>query len=130
VREALAGLDVPADQARSASIKRYVIFRKWVGLARGAHDDRYFGLYRIDPDRPCQTIVTTGGSGSAALTHWSEPRYMTVPELKRLSSFPDDFQFLGTLAKATHRIGNSVPPRLMRAVAANLARSPFIGGRP
>jgi DNA (cytosine-5)-methyltransferase 1 len=46
-----------------------------------------------------------------------EPRKFTIVEVKRLCSFPDDFVLVGTYAQRWARLGNSVPPLMMRAVA-------------
>jgi site-specific DNA-cytosine methylase len=40
-------------------------------------------------------------------------------ELARLASFPDSFRFTNRKA-AVERIGNSVPPLLMRSIAAHV----------
>ena len=69
--------------------------------------------------------ATGGGAGAApgsvaAVCHPDEKRKFTIAELKRLGSFPDDFVLKGTFAERWERIGNSVPPLLMRAVAETL----------
>jgi DNA (cytosine-5)-methyltransferase 1 len=50
----------------------------------------------------------------------SELRYLNEAELRRVASFPDDFQFPFGLHKTWQRIGNSVPPNLMKAIATHL----------
>jgi len=40
--------------------------------------------------------------------------------LKRIQSFPDGFQFVGCRRDAIQRIGNSVPPNLMKAIAEHI----------
>jgi DNA (cytosine-5)-methyltransferase 1 len=82
----------------------------------------FFNAARIPLDRPSQTIPKTGGFSEASLCHHSELRYLTRPELKRLGSFPDSFQMIGNLQNAYNRIGNSVPPNLMRAIAEHIRR--------
>jgi DNA (cytosine-5)-methyltransferase 1 len=52
--------------------------------------------------------------------HPTEMRRPTIPELKRLGSFPDDYQFVGGFGDAWQRIGNSVPPNFMRAIAEHV----------
>lgn len=47
-------------------------------------------------------------------------REPTLNELMTLGSFPMDFQFIGGKKKAWERIGNSVPPNLMRAIAEHI----------
>jgi len=45
--------------------------------------------------------------------HPIEPRAISIGELKRISSFPDDFEFIGKWVDCWARIGNSVPPLFM-----------------
>jgi DNA (cytosine-5)-methyltransferase 1 len=40
-------------------------------------------------------------------------------ELKRISSFPDDFKFT-SWENAANRMGNSVPPLMMKAIAVHI----------
>lgn len=47
-------------------------------------------------------------------------REMAPNECQRIGSFPDAFRFIGGASKAVERIGNSVPPLLMRSVAAHV----------
>ena len=58
----------------------------------------------------------------AGLIHPNRSRYFTIPELKRLSSFPDDYIFPEHLGRknAVERMGNSVPPNLMKAIALHI----------
>lgn len=65
-------------------------------------------------DTPCPTIC----QGALHLYHPTEPRTLTIPELKRIASFPDDFNFTGSFAQTWERIGNSVPPVMMEHIAA------------
>lgn len=44
-------------------------------------------------------------------------RGLSVGEARRLCSFPDEFQLTGKWAEAWARLGNSVPPLMMRQVA-------------
>lgn len=85
---------------------------------------------RIHPDRPSPTILKTVGvdrlgRANNGLYHWRFPRLLTVPELKRLGSFPDAYQFASTgdpvddFVNTWAGIGNSVPPLMTRAVATH-----------
>ena len=51
-----------------------------------------------------------------------------ISEMKRIQSFPDDYIFSGTYKQIKDRIGNSVPPNLMRAIAENIREVPFMKG--
>jgi DNA (cytosine-5)-methyltransferase 1 len=59
-------------------------------------------------------------SGFTGLFHWPEPRILGIGEIKRLASFPDQFEFVGSFRERWARIGNCVPPLLMRAIANSL----------
>jgi site-specific DNA-cytosine methylase len=85
----------------------------------GMPKDRWFSLARCAWDRPAVTLTVSGqgpGGLSGAL-HPEENRKFSLPELKRLTGLPEDFQLTGTLAQASERIGRMVPPPLMHAIA-------------
>ena len=67
---------------------------------------------------PCCTIVK---SRPPILGFERGPqREMAPHECQRIGSFPDAFRFVGNASKAVERIGNSVPPLLMRSIAAHV----------
>ena len=80
-----------------------------------------FGLQRLHNDKPSPTIRKTMAQSSwACLIHPTEPRVVSEGEAKRLSAFPDEFQFVGRSTEYFLRIGNSVPPLFMRAIARHI----------
>ncbi len=80
---------------------------------------RYWSfLLKLDPARPSPTIQAQPGPNVGPF-HWSNRR-LRVPEMKRLFTFPDDFEFVGSRASVQAQIGNSVPPLLASAVAKQL----------
>lgn len=80
-----------------------------------------FSCVRIDPTKPMRTVCKNHGLlGPHGPMHWSEQRRFTVAEYKRFSSFPDTFRFVGTYTDAVARMGNCVPPNLIRAVAEHI----------
>ena len=76
-------------------------------------------LLKLDPGRPSPTIQAQPGPNVGPF-HW-ENRRLRVPELKRLFTFPDDFEFVGKRASIQSQVGNAVPPLLARQVAAGIA---------
>ena len=50
----------------------------------------------------------------------TEKRKFTIAELKRICAFPDDFILCGTYAQQLERLGNSVPPVMMNAIAETI----------
>ncbi len=131
LKEALAGL--PRDPLGEAecSFVGMAIEKVWMGLLRGQHrSDKYFGLYRSHWDRPANALTAASGKiGGASISHPDFPRKFTVPELKRICSFPDDFVLEGTYQEQVERLGRAVPPAVMRAVAEIVARDLAASGK-
>lgn len=57
--------------------------------------------------------------------HPGEHRYFSLEEMQRGASFPDAFQLTGTPTDRTMRMGNSVPPLFMRAIASQVGKVIF-----
>ena len=69
-------------------------------------------------DRVCGTLVKSEISTSG-LIHPDRERYISLAEAKRISSFPDDFKFIDRKSGII-RMGNSVPPLFMKAIAEHI----------
>lgn len=82
-----------------------------------AKSTSFFGTVKLNPYRPSPTLTK---SGAKLFLHWREPRSLNIGEAKRLSSFPDAFRLDGSFGQQWGRIGNSVPPFLMWAVASHM----------
>lgn len=78
-----------------------------------------FGLCRLAWDRPSFTICKTSILNSCMM-HPDRHERITIDQAKRLASFPDSFVLPGAFADQWARIGNSVPPNLMRAIAEHV----------
>jgi site-specific DNA-cytosine methylase len=142
------GEPMPAIMASGAAQQRaevegdisgYAIGEEWDKLRPGEQSDRYFQLVKADPAEPAPTITAAGGEASlAGVTHPTERRKFTIAELRRLCAFPDDFHLAGTYAQQWERLGNSVPPLMMMAIAGEIRDRVLIpvreaalaGGRP
>jgi DNA (cytosine-5)-methyltransferase 1 len=72
-------------------------------------------LYKVDRNSPCRTLKAQPGKFTGPF-HWKN-RHFTTAELKRLQSFPDDYELQGSNAVILEQIGNSVPPRLAEVIA-------------
>jgi len=64
---------------------------------------------RIKLDEPAKTIIAAGGGGTWGY-HYPEPRPLCNRERARLQSFPDTFEFFGSVTEIRRQIGNAVPP--------------------
>jgi DNA (cytosine-5)-methyltransferase 1 len=78
--------------------------------------------YVLQPDRPSNTIVAHLHKDGLRHIHPDpqQARSITVREAARLQSFPDDFEFLGSMGDQYKMIGNAVPPKLAQSVALSL----------
>lgn len=55
--------------------------------------------------------------------HPKLPRVLTVREMARLQSFPDNFFFVGNKSKQLVQVGNAVPPLLGKAIGLAIRKS-------
>jgi len=83
---------------------------------------------KLHPDGLCNTLragtdTARGAFTSARPIHPIYPRVITVREAARLHSYPDWFRFHVTKWHGFRQIGNSVPPLLGRAVAAQIIKA-------
>lgn len=117
VGEALAGLQITEKpEIPGKAIINKVLLKCNEGENGRIHNNgSFFNWGRIARNNLCPTITKT-----ACLFHWRENRYLTIQELKRLASYPDDFQFIGSYRDRAARIGNSVMPRFMNAIASHI----------
>lgn len=73
---------------------------------------------------PASTINAGGMRGvnirQALVDDGVEQRQLTIAEVKRLCSFPDDYVLTGSHADQWSRLGNSVPPLMMAAIGRAL----------
>lgn len=78
--------------------------------------------WKLDPALPSRTLTAHIGKDTYSHIHWDsrQQRTISVREAARLQSFPDGFQFAGTMNAAFRQIGNAVPPLLAWAVASRL----------
>lgn len=72
---------------------------------------------RLRPDEVGPTVM-----GSSRFVHPHENRFLTVREHARLMGFPDEHVFAGGRGQQYNQVGESVPPPLARAIAAEVAK--------
>jgi DNA (cytosine-5)-methyltransferase 1 len=74
---------------------------------------------RLELDKSSFTIVNTRKSN---IIHPTENRSLSVRESARLFSVKDDYIFKGTLASKQQQIANSVPVKMVRAIAKEIKK--------
>lgn len=83
---------------------------------------RYWSfLLKLHPERPSPTIQAQPGPNVGPF-HWDNRR-LRVPEIKRLFTFPDSFDLVGSRVSVQAQLGNSVPPTLAQRVVEQLEGS-------
>ena len=90
-------LTTDPETGQDITISRYAIGREWERTRPGGISRKYLNLHRPAAALPLPTVTQEGGNvGAASITHWSEPRKLTLGELRALSGFPPDFKLTGT----------------------------------
>jgi DNA (cytosine-5)-methyltransferase 1 len=77
---------------------------------------------RLHPNQPSATIVANGGGGTWGY-HYAEPRPLTNRERARIQSFPDDFEFVGSISEVRRQLGNAVSPLGIKPIAEQLLKT-------
>ena len=76
---------------------------------------------RVFWDKPASTILKVVNSiRGSCVVHPEDNRHLTIEEAKRICSFPDNFQFIGSFSEQWARVGNAVMPNFMKAIAENI----------
>ncbi|MDA1061047.1 MAG: DNA cytosine methyltransferase [bacterium] len=78
---------------------------------------------RISWDEPCLTLTCSPGQKMTERCHPEEVRPFTVREYARIQSFPDTWEFVGSMSSQYRQIGNAVPVNLATAVAKEVYKS-------
>jgi DNA (cytosine-5)-methyltransferase 1 len=76
---------------------------------------------RISWDEPCLTLTCAPAQKQTERCHPEETRPFTVREYARIQTFPDDWQFAGSLTSQYRQIGNAVPVNLAEEMGKSLA---------
>ncbi|WP_169941814.1 DNA cytosine methyltransferase [Campylobacter sp. RM15925] len=80
-------------------------------------------LRRLSLDEPSLTILTTPQMKQTDRCHPTEVRPFNIRESARIQSFPDEWEFFGTVASKYKQIGNAVPSNLAKAIGFEIIKS-------
>ena len=103
--------DLPDALQREYMQKSYFLGGGKTGMAR-----------RLAWDEPSLTLTCAPAQKQTERCHPEETRPLTVREYARIQTFPDDWQFEGSLGAQYRQIGNAVPVNLAYAVGRALVR--------
>mgnify|MGYP002624482741 FL=1 len=102
-------VDLPEDVAKAYMGKSYYSGGGRRGMAR-----------RIGWDEPCLTLTTSPSQKQTERCHPEETRPFTVREYARIQSFPDYWEFTGTVSDQYKQIGNAVPVEMARRIGVQV----------
>lgn len=80
-------------------------------------------LRRMSLDEPSLAVLTSPTQKQTERCHPLEARPFTVRENARIQSFPDDWQFCGSMYSQYRQVGNAVPVNLAFAVADEIRKA-------
>ena len=80
-------------------------------------------LRRMSLDEPSLAVLTSPTQKQTERCHPLEARPFTVRENARIQSFPDDWQFCGSMYSQYRQIGNAVPVNLAFAVTNEIRKA-------
>jgi DNA (cytosine-5)-methyltransferase 1 len=123
LRDALK--DVPASKGTKFSQKRYDVMKLvppggcWVNLPIEIQKEFMGASFhsgggkrgmarRISWDEACLTLTTSPSQKQTERCHPEETRPFTIREYARIQSFPDDWEFEGSVSSCYKQIGNAV----------------------
>lgn len=103
--------DLPEDVAKEYMGGSWLLGGGKTGMAR-----------RLALDEPSLTLTCSPCQKQTERCHPLETRPLTIREYARIQTFPDDWQFSGTLSDQYKQIGNAVPVNLAWAIGRALIR--------
>lgn len=101
--------DLPPEIQREYMKKSYYLGGGKTGMAR-----------RLDWDSPSLTLLTNPSQNQTERCHPSETRPLRIREYARIQTFPDEWQFSGSLMSQYRQIGNAVPVRMGEHIGNSL----------
>lgn len=103
--------DLPPDVAQEYMKGSYNLGGGKTGMAR-----------RLSMDEASLTLTCAPAQKQTERCHPKETRPLTVREYARIQTFPDDWEFSGSLSSKYKQIGNAVPVNLAWAIGRSLIR--------
>lgn len=103
--------DLPIELQKEYMKKSFYLGGGKTGVAR-----------RLSLDEPSLTLTCSPAQKQTERCHPLETRPLRIREYARIQTFPDEWQFYGSLSSKYKQIGNAVPVNLAAAVGRSLIR--------
>lgn len=94
--------------------------KEWVMYDPNGFSDK---MRRLRWDTPSPTIMAHMAKDAYMFIHPWLHRTLSVRESARIQSFPDSFEFQGSMTDQYRQVGNAVPPLLAAAIACQIIES-------
>jgi len=101
--------DLPLELQKSYMMKSFYLGGGKTGIAR-----------RISWDEACLTLTCAPAQKQTERCHPDETRPFQVREYARIQTFPDEWEFAGSMTQQYKQIGNAVPVNLAYALGLSL----------
>ena len=135
LRDALK--DVPKSPGTKFSEKRYNVLKlvppggcwidlpleiqkEFMGASFNSGGGRRGMARRISWDEQCLTLTTSPSQKQTERCHPDETRPFTVREYARIQSFPDSWEFTGSISSMYKQIGNAVAVNVAKAIGTSI----------
>lgn len=99
------------------------IQKAYMGKAFNSGGGRRGMARRLSMDEQCLTLTTSPAQKQTERCHPAETRPLTVREYARIQTFPDDYEFCGSMSKKYRQIGNAVPVTFAYHIAQSVKRT-------
>lgn len=103
--------DLPDDLQREYMKKSYFLGGGKTGMAR-----------RLSLNEPSLTLTTAPAQNQTERCHPTETRPLETREYARIQTFPDNWEFQGTMSAIYKQVGNAVPVNMAAAIGRSLVR--------
>ena len=78
----------------------------------------HFNVKKMSRYHPAPTVTT-----NADICHFIAKRRLTIREIKRIMSLPDDFIVTGSMSQKIERCGRMVPSLMMKALSESVYKN-------
>jgi DNA (cytosine-5)-methyltransferase 1 len=104
--------DLPDDLQRDYMGASYFLGGGKTGMAR-----------RLSADEPSLTLTCNPAQKQTERCHPTETRPLRIREYARIQTFPDTYEFIGSLSSKYKQIGNAVPVELAYKIGKEIIKA-------